>query len=790
MDTDRYKRLKKIFQDAVERPPGERSAFIDTACEGDKELRKEVMSLLSADTDAGSFLAPPDTSGLSPESWGKRLVGAEIGGKYKLERVISAGGMGTVYEAAQEHPQRNVAVKIMNRAPFSRSAHRRFEYESQILARLEHPGIAQVIEAGTHKEDPDRDDDRGIPYFVMEYIQDAQPISVYAREKNLSVKERLALFTQICDAVHYGHQKGILHRDLKPANLLVNAEGRIKVIDFGVARVMDPDGELTTMHTEVGQLIGTMQYMSPEQFKADPHDLDVRSDVYALGIILYELLCDQLPYDVRKTAFFEAARIIREEPPKRLTTRGTRLRGDMETIVLKTLEKDRTHRYQTVIDLSEDIERFLNGEVIHARPAGPMLRLWKYVRRHPVMSSTVGVALFLITGFVLYIMFVSYPRVLEERDRATQAAEKAEAVSDFLANMLASPDPEREGRNISMLEVLQGATERVDDAFDAQPDVRASLLLTIGYTLSTLGQLEKAEANMRSALEIRRRLFGEKDSKTVDAKHSLANLIGERGQFEEAEKLNREVIDIRRRELGEEHHRTLSTMNNLANLMSSQKKFSEAAALHREVMNICKRTVGEEHDDTVMAMHNLASALKYLNKLDEAEKFERKVLDIRSRKRGDEHPLTLATMNNLAMTMMHQERFDEVRPLLKRVIEGSLKCYGEEHPATMITRSNLAGLHVRQGNFAEAETLFREILEVRKRTLGVAHPKTWNSMHCIANSLADQGKRQEAIAQYRLLIATVSASVPEDHPDLVGYKESLTDLLAEEESADPETNDH
>jgi non-specific serine/threonine protein kinase/serine/threonine-protein kinase len=274
-------------------------------------------------------------------------------GQYHIKRAIASGGMGTVYEAIQERPRRVVAIKVMRPGVASRSALRRFEYESQLLARLRHPGIAQVYEAGTH------DDGSGaVPYFAMEYIPNAKPITDYSKEKQLSTRERLELSARVCEAVHHGHQKGIIHRDLKPSNILVDSDGHPKIIDFGVARSTDSDMAVTTLQTDVGQLIGTLQYMSPEQCEADPHDLDTRSDVYALGVVLYELLSGKLPYDVSRSRVYDGTRIIREQRPTRLSTLDATFRGDVETIVVKALEKDRSRRYQSAMALGEDITRF------------------------------------------------------------------------------------------------------------------------------------------------------------------------------------------------------------------------------------------------------------------------------------------------------------------------------------------------------------------------------------------------------------------------------------------------
>ncbi|MCG8406939.1 MAG: protein kinase [Phycisphaerales bacterium] len=422
---NRWQSVGAIFYEALAMSPADRVKLLADRCGDNGALRTEVESLLqSHDRLSDSFMQIDGHGGWRESSPTAdecdQFVGVRIG-QYIIRTVINRGGMGTVFLAAQEQPRRDVALKLMKNSIASRSELKRFEFESQILARLKHPNIAQVYDAGTHAVDAVTG--RGLPYFVMEYVPGAKPITKFAAESQLSIPARLELYALVCDAVHHGHLRDVIHRDLKPSNIIVDKDGVVKIIDFGVAKLTDADPAGTTMHTGSGDLLGTLPYMSPEQCGANPDDLDKRSDVYALGVVLYELLCGRLPYDVNQKSVVEVAKTIQDQPPRKLSAVSRVLRGDVETIVAKTLAKEQKLRYQSAEELSQDLHRYLNNRPILARPPTSLYRLRKFVQRNPGKVSTAAAAAFTI-AFTLTLSIVGYIR--ESRRAEVLSREKYE----------------------------------------------------------------------------------------------------------------------------------------------------------------------------------------------------------------------------------------------------------------------------------------------------------------------------------------------------------------------------
>jgi eukaryotic-like serine/threonine-protein kinase len=652
LETEHWRKVERLFYEALEKDGPQRVAFLEQACAGDGSLASEVNSLLAGGEASGSFLENPAMEVAARTMARSRGLPAAIG-RYKIVGLLGEGGMGSVYEAEQEEPRRSVALKVIRAGLTTPERLRRFRHESQALGRLQHPGIAQIYEAST-AETPFGPQ----PYFAMELVH-GLPLDKYAEANRLSIRQRLALIARICEAVEHAHQRGLIHRDLKPGNILVDGGGQPKILDFGVARVAGAD-EQPTEHTDLGQLVGTLPYMSPEQVLGDPLEIDTRSDVYSLGVILYELLAGRPPHDVKHRPLPEAVRAIRDEDPASLSSISREHRGDVETIVAKALEKDKTRRYASAAALGADIERYLKDEPIAARPPSATYQLAKFARRNRVVVAGVA-AVFVVLVAGIAVSSTEAIRAnragaaaVAERDRALAAERSAEAVTDFLRNDMlrqaslieqgpeAKPDPDLKVRT-----ALDRAAARIPGKFAGQPAVEADIRTAIGTTYLDLGLRPEAEIQMQRVLELRRNLKGEDDPDTALAMNNLASLYMEEGKTSKAEPLLAQASKIRIRVLGEKDPVTLVTMGNLASLYRVEGKYPEAEAQYRKVLEIRRRVLGENNRDTGSSYHNLASLYGLEGKFAEAEPLEARAFAIWRVALGEEHPLTLRSKSAL-----------------------------------------------------------------------------------------------------------------------------------------------
>ncbi len=783
MSSSGQKQVEHLFHELVELPPQRRKAFLDEYVKADPELRSELESLLRAHGSSEPFLEisaadllPAALPSLAIPREGPRRIG-----HYEVVRKIAEGGMGTVYEARQEHPRRTVALKVMKQESFSPSSHRRFELESDILGRLQHPGIAQIYEAGTQIRGS-----QAIPYFAMEFVTGTGLVQ-HAQEKGLSIGERLELFAKVCDAVDHGHRLGVVHRDLKPANILVDGTGQPKVIDFGIARATDSDIRRTTLRTDVGQLLGTLAYMSPEQLSGDPALVSAASDVYSLGVVCYELLTDRLPHDVTGKSIPDAIRVVHEEEPTRLGTFDGALRGDIETIIVKALEKDPSRRYPSAAALAADIRRYRTDRPISARPPSAFYQLRKFSRRNKTLVAGVSVA---FIGLCIGSTVATWKAIeaVRERNRALQAEEaatesaevaraqrlKAERVNKLLTEMLAAADPARaRGQEVSVREVLDRAAEQIADTPLEEPEVIASLRDTIGNTYRSLGLYDQAQSQLREALRIRTELYGAQRAETLESANALASTLRDLGRREQAEELATRTVKDARTMLGEEDPVTLNAMNLLALLLQDKGAVDEAMPLYRNVLEIRERMVGPEDPSTLTAMNNLAWALWSLGQTREAGDYFQSVLNLRRRVSGDDHPETLRTMINLAGVLRESGDLNQAENVGRKAVEGCQKVLGEQHAMTHYAMDRLAWIELDLDQKGAAEELARRTLELRRAALGAEHPYTLYSYHTLGAILNAQSKFEEAERYHRLALEARRQLWGDEHPDTLASLEGL-----------------
>lgn len=728
LERENWGRLRDLFEAATQREPSQRQAYLDQACGDDQALRTELEELLAVHDRADDVLEPASDS----RHEALRMLAdlpAEVPdhiGPYRITGVIASGGMGTVYQAEQEHPRRAVALKVMRWSLASPSAQRRFHYESQLLARLRHPGIAQVYEAGTHADGAHR-----VPYFAMEYVPCAKPITEHVEQAMLDLRQRLELFARVCDAVDHGHQRGIVHRDLKPSNILVDAEGLPRVIDFGIAKSVDSDIAVTTMQTGAGQLVGTLQYMSPEQCRADPHDIDTRSDVYSLGMVLYELLSGKLPYDLTNLALHEATRVVCDQPPTKLSTVDARLRGEVETIVRRALAKDRDERYGSASALADDIRRYLAGEAILAHPPSTLYQLRKFTRRHRALVAAVA-AVFVVLVLGVVVSTAMYFRAEiarveadgqrdeagRQRDEADLARTEAVRITAFLTDTLGQADLRRgRGPDVKLRAVLDEAARRLEDdeTLGDQPRVRAALHAAIGNAYVSHNAYEpKAEKHLLAALEIRRRHFGPEHPKVAEGLNDLAIAIWFKpepgGQSLGA--LLRQALAIRDSRLGPKHRQTLMTKALLADLLRDAGK-SEAERLYREILRDRRETLGPKHKDVAQTLSSLGRHLHWQNRLDEGETLLREALAIQTELLGADSLSVGQTSLALGSLLDEKGQWAEAELLLRRSLDILRAKYNPDHVIIGHATSHLGRLLLKTERFKEAEPLLREALDNR-----------------------------------------------------------------------------
>jgi eukaryotic-like serine/threonine-protein kinase len=676
-----------------------------------------------------TLIGPPDANG-APASGSSERDLPETIGTYRILGFIGEGSMGIVYRAEQQNPQRIVALKVIRVGIASAEHLRRFEREAELLGRLQHPGITRIYEAGTVNWGGGEQ-----PYFAMEFI-DGWPLDASMPDRGS--RYYLELMAKICDAVNHAHQRGIIHRDLKPTNILVDESGQPKILDFGVAHVADSDAQITRQ-TDMGQLIGTIAYMSPEQVLADPWALDVRSDVYALGIILYELLARRAPYDIRRKTLPEVVRIISEQDPMPLGSINRRFRGDVETIVAKALEKDKERRYVSAAELAADIRRYLADEPILARPASAGYRLQKFLRRNKTLAASIAAVFLVLVAGIIVSSREAFEARKAEQISAKEAA-SANAVVDFLRNdLLAQASPKNQSssdrldRNITVRTALDRAAARIGGKFDRQPEVEAAIRDAMGKTYQDLAEYAESEKQLGRALDLERKVWGQESAKTLNTLNHLGRTLWHEGKYKEAGALFGPALEIERRVLGPEHPDTLYCMNNLANVYRAEDDDAHAKPLYEETLKIRRRVLGPESPETLISINNLANVYWSQGDYSKAQALYTEAMETQRRVLGPEHPDTLLSMGNLAATYAREGKDEQAEALFDQTLEVSRRVLGPEHTTTLGFLADRALLYLKEGKLEKAEADATQVLAGRRRVGGSEAP---SDVHLAAADLA------------------------------------------------------
>ena len=844
MNAQRYRRIQELFLAARRHPPGERAPFLLEACAGDHVLHAEVDKLLSHDDS--SFLEDRNLeTGQTTPRPGPARPGERIG-PYLVEDLIGEGGFGAVYRAEQLEPvRRHVALKILKRGLETDRVLARFESERQVLALLDHPFIAKVFDAGAT--------DSGCSYFAMEHVG-GLPITDYCDAHRLRTGERLRLFLAVCAAIQHAHQKAIIHRDIKPSNVLVSAvdgKPQPKVIDFGIAKAVDrrlTEGALTT---EEGQIVGTPAYMSPEQADGHGLDVDTRSDVYSLGVLVYELLVSEPPFvagTFRRVGLAELQRLLeKEQPPSpsaRIRTLGEKcttvaanrrsdlrslrreLRGDLDWIVMKALDKDPARRYQTVSELAADIERFLRHEPVFARPPGVLYRLSKLIRRHR-FGFAAGAALFVALVAGVSTTWWQAARARDQRDRAlglqreakTQAA-IAQAINEFFDRVLTSAGRDTTGREVTVRQMLARAAERIEGGFPERPEIEAAIQATIGKSYCSLGRFREGRAHLARVAELRRRTHGEEDPRTLLAQQDLVEVMAQCAEFAEAEPIQRRVVEAFLDRYGETHERSLTAMNTLAGLLLKMGRYEECALDLERLLGLCRRVLGEDHERTLVVMNHLGVALSNVGRLDdadallrqalqkcrrvfaeaeywvtlevmntlgtvlgqkgendEAEQLFRKLLDMRLRIKGEQHAATVGTMHNLAAVLRARGRLGEAQELLERALAAGESELDDAHPTILQLRCTLGGVLLQRGALEAAESQLRATLKIQRGKFGEAHQSTLQTMHMLTVLCRRAGRLEQAEKECRRVVEIAERGLGPLHLWTISFRHAWGDCL-------------
>lgn len=760
MTPELFLRAKAIFLEACDLPSEERAPFLDSACGETPDLRAAVEKLLESDENpialnTGAIENAGIENLINDQIEGDNAIPSSIG-EFRIIRKIGEGGMGTVYEAEQSHPRRVVALKMMRPSYGGSEMLKRFRREVDLLGQLDHTGIARIFQAGTMTTPSGEQ-----PYFAMELIR-GESLTHYVKSHNLGIRSRIEIITEVCDAVHFAHLRGVIHRDIKPGNILVTEGGRPVILDFGVARATNSDIQATMVTINPGQIIGTLAYMSPEQASGTSDAIDSKTDVYALGVVLYELLAGVLPHNLEEKALADAALTIRDEEPTRLSHIDRQLKGDLETIVLKAMEKEPERRYESAAALSLDLRRFLADKPIVARPPSTIYELRKFAKRNRALVTTISLA---SVALLLIAVFATFKAIAatEAREQAEQEADRAKTVVAFLSDVLSSANPDRSlGKETTVRMVLDEAAERIrrDDLAD-HPATRAQLHLTIGRSYLALGNYSESKAYLESALDLNRQHYGDSHLAVADSMDHLATTLLLINDYAKSEEYFREALRIREAILGPDKAIGVSSPHSLASVLYYTGRYEEAEKLYRQLVEYWRKH--EEPESLAQALGGLGATLEALAQYDEAINCHQEGAVIYEKLYGEKNTHHANTLNNMANAMQAAGRSKEAEDAHRKALRIRLEILDPNHPDLAMSYGNLGLLLLDLNKPEESEELSRKSLEIRDKCLPKFHHTRAASLNNLAKAILAQGRTQEACEYYDQAVDQVERVLPEGH---------------------------
>lgn len=734
MTPEQFARLKQVFIEADDLPPDERRTRIEAALRDDREVLSVARSMLDAERSHGEG----STTGVFAQAIPQDALPERIG-PYRVVRKLGAGAVGTVYEAEQSSPQRSVAIKVLGRAEPTGRLARRFELEAEILGRLRHPGIAQVFQSGV------ADAEQGAaPFIAMELVR-GEPITRWATRTSASIERRLETMALVCDAVHHANMQGVIHRDLKPANILIDEHGLPKVLDFGIARALEDVGNSNAVETLQGEVLGTLDYMSPEQASGDAQGIDVRTDVYALGAVVFELISGRTPIETRGMPLASALDTARTATRLRLGETAVGVSGDLEVIVSTALDHDRERRYPSASALGQDIRRMLRKEPILARAPSMSYQLLKFAqrRRAAFIAACVSLAVMLCATGVSLSFAASAERAREaaERDRV-----EAEQTLGLLTNALTAANPDLSGSSeYSLAAFLSDVSGQLDDAErEISGDSIAQIRAVLGEAFIGLAQPRLAEEQLRRAHAARAESLGAGHEESVRVAALLGVSMMDAGELDRARDYLAEVVVRADASLGRNHRVAMLARSYLASVVYKLGDVAGAEPLFAQLVESATEVFGESSADTIAYMGSLAIVLQAQDKFEEALALSGRSMNAHASLYGDEHPYTLTSRSNHGMILAQLERFDESEPILREVLETRRRVLPPDHRHVGVSLTLLAQLYRDMGAFERAEGYALEGHAHFLRTLGEEHRYTASARRTCASIYERWGREADA----------------------------------------------